>query len=226
MFDESNQEGIDVDRLLNEVGDPEELINSLRGAHRERQERRAKFIDSLSPDVKAEWIDGQPVYHSPAREAHNAAVQGLATSLQNYSNWRIELIIRVEKAMVEAGENNFEPDLCVWLASAHTFDGELVVYPRPDLAVEVLSKKTKKRDLGTKKREYARAGTSEYWVVDADQQTILQFTSENKTFVERRTYSRGEVIACHLCPDLRLPVDAIWDRSAMREFNQGLITDS
>ena len=56
MFEELNP-----DDVLNQVGNPEAFVGDLRDAYRDRQLRRNQFIDSLSPDIKAEWIDGEAV---------------------------------------------------------------------------------------------------------------------------------------------------------------------
>ena len=59
---------------------------------------------------------------------------------------------------------------------------EQVLYPRPNLAVEVPSPKTRSRDLGKKKREYGLAGTREYWVVDTDADTLTRYVNEGEGF--------------------------------------------
>ncbi len=42
----------------------------------------------------------------------------------------------------------------------------------PDLLIEILSPGTSKRDLGIKKKLYAKNGVREYWIVDPAQETI------------------------------------------------------
>ena len=223
MSADYQDEGVDPEKVLNAVGDPEAFIEELRDAHRDRQLRRGMFIDSLSPEVKAEWIDGEAVYHSPAREAHNATVTGLSTMLNIYSTYKTELYVRIEKAMTEVGSHNFEPDICVFLASKHDFDAELMIYPVPDLAVEVLSKRTAQRDLGTKKDEYAKGGTQEYLVIDAREHTVTQFVQAGGHFVERGVLTEGDTLHSTLLPDLALPLRAIWDRLALAEYTRDLV---
>jgi len=50
-----------------------------------------------------------------------------------------------------------------------------------DLAVEVVSNDDRRRDLETKRFEYARAGIAEYWIVDPQQKeiTILKLTGDH-----------------------------------------------
>lgn len=45
----------------------------------------------------------------------------------------------------------------------------------PDLAVEILSPSSHKRDKLTKRDLYAKFGVSEYWIIDASNQTLEQY---------------------------------------------------
>ena len=49
----------------------------------------------------------------------------------------------------------------------------------PDLAVEVLSPSTARRDLADKRSIYERAGVAEYWVVDPTTRSVVIFTRES-----------------------------------------------
>ena len=223
MSDADQTHTIDLDRILNQVGDPEAFIRDLRLARQERQLRRNQFIDSVAPDVKAEWIEGEAVFHSPARESHNATVYGLTQLLGPYDTYVRRIRVRVEKAMVKAGDNNFEPDVCVWFDGASELDPATMVYPRPDLAVEVLSPRTADRDLGVKKREYARAGTAEYWVLDALEHRLRQFVNDAGRFREAQTFQVGDDFTSVALPDLRFPLDAIWDYDLRAEVGEGWV---
>jgi len=212
MYTDRDSDALNPDEVLNAVGDPEAFIEELRAAHRDRQYRRNLFVDSLSPDVKAEWIEGEAVYHSPAREAHNAATEATIQVLGVYSDLVSELLIRVEKAMVEIGQHNFEPDICVYRAADHSFSNDQVIYPRPDLVVEVLSKRTRERDFGIKKSQYEQAGVEEYWIVDADKQEVTQFTAKNDGYGLGEILNTDSTLKCIALSSLQFPVSIIWDR--------------
>lgn len=47
--------------------------------------------------------------------------------------------------------------------------------PVPILVVEVLSRSTRRRDLGTKHDFYRRIGVTEYWVVDRENAVVIRF---------------------------------------------------
>ena len=48
-------------------------------------------------------------------------------------------------------------------------------FPPPDLVVEVLSESTEKRDRGVKFEDFAAHGVGEYWMIDADKETLEQY---------------------------------------------------
>ncbi len=196
---------------LRRVRDPEAFVRAFRLVHKEEQLRRRQFIEDLSPDVKAEWIDGEAVYHSPAREIHNLTTHGLDSIFDTVSLFRERLLIRVEKAMIELEHDNFEPDICVWRAADHRFDREMVLYPRPDLVVEVLSPRTRNRDLGKKKTEYAIAGTHEYWVVDTDSDTLTLYKNLGNRFDDGTTFNVDDRVVSAWLPALDFPLDAVWE---------------
>lgn len=63
-----------------------------------------------------------------------------------------------------------------------------------DLAIEVVSRDTKDRhhDLVTKRREYARAGIGEYWIVDPQKERITVLRLQGKRYLGslvRKTHS-------------------------------------
>jgi Uma2 family endonuclease len=51
-------------------------------------------------------------------------------------------------------------------------EGAATINGAPDLAVEVLSPSTRKRDMGYKMKLYARFGVKEYWLVDTDANSL------------------------------------------------------
>ncbi len=56
------------------------------------------------------------------------------------------------------------------------------IYGAPDLAVEVLSPSTRKKDMSLKYGKYAGAGVRECWLVDPDKQKIMVYDLEKEEF--------------------------------------------
>lgn len=61
-----------------------QIAESIVSALRTEQERRARFRAELMPDVKAEFIAGEVVFHSPANAKHLRATEKLLRLLSTY----------------------------------------------------------------------------------------------------------------------------------------------
>jgi len=81
-----------------------------------------------------------------------------------------------------------------------------------DLVMEVVSPdpKDRKRDLETKRREYARAGIPEYWIVDPLEQRILVLTLRGGGYQVHGEFGRGMEASSLLLPDFHVPVDDVF----------------
>ena len=53
------------------------------------------------------------------------------------------------------------------------------VFGAPDFVVEVLSKSTRKKDMGIKLSKYINAGVREYWIVDPEKESVIVYDIEN-----------------------------------------------
>jgi len=68
--------------------------------------------------------------------------------------------------------NRVQPDIFVEPRSAAGAPSNWLDAPKPILVIEILSDSTAHRDLGFKRRFYARAGIPEYWIVDCDDRSV------------------------------------------------------
>lgn len=77
-----------------------------------------------------------------------------------------------------------------------------------DLVVEVVSEgpENRERDLVTKRREYARAGIVEYWIVDPEQQRITVLTLDGNVYREHGTFANGDRATSVLLPGFGVAV--------------------
>ena len=74
-----------------------------------------------------------------------------------------------------------EPDL-VFMSAEHSDRMEDDYWGVPDLAVEIISEGSVKRDRETKLAEYAQAGIPEYWIVDPFEKTVEVYQLEDETY--------------------------------------------
>lgn len=119
---------------------------------------------------RAEVINGSLVV-SPSPSTHHARALGrIFNALTNC----IEAdqpgeIFSVVDVFLTHGRNVVVPDIVfVSAKNKRAVIGKRGIYGPPDLHVEILSPKTKQRDLTIKKDLYEDAGVGEYWIVDPE----------------------------------------------------------
>ena len=101
-----------------------------------------------------------------------------------------------------------EPDVVFMLAAnAHRRGNQF--WSGADLVMEVVSEDDPERDLKLKRREYARAGIREYWIVDPRQHTmtVLVLRESGKSYQVAGAYGCGEQAESLLLPGLVVDVD-------------------
>ena len=79
-----------------------------------------------------------------------------------------------------------------------------------DLVMEVVSSgdEDRRRDLKTKREEYAQAGIPEYWIVDPELGQITVLTLDGQTYVVHGEFKRGEQATSKLLPGFAVDVTA------------------
>lgn len=88
----------------------------------------------------------------------------------------------------------------------------------PDLAVEVLSPSTRKKDMTIKLSKYAGAGVREYWVVDPQKETVVvyKFNHENEEDAEVSFYTFENQVPVGIFDD-----ECIVDFKEIKEYLEG-----
>jgi Uma2 family endonuclease len=115
---------------------------------------------------------------------------------------------------VRLGRRKFrEPDVVCMLAE-HAGRMRDEYWEGADLVMEVVSgtDEDRRRDLQVKRREYARAGIPEYWVVDPAEQTITVLRLAGKRYAVHGAFPAGTVASSHLLPDFTVDVTAAFAR--------------
>lgn len=180
---------------------------------REEAERRERFYEEMSDDQKVEFIDGEVVMHSPARNRHLTTQLALATLLNTFVEKHDLGAVRVEKCLCVFPRNDYEPDIAFFgPEKASRFHSNTMKFPVPDFVVEVLSETTEHRDRGVKFEDYEAHGVREYWIIDPTEgrETIEQYVLEGGAFQLRLKSGSGE-IASQVIPNFRIPIRTIFD---------------
>ncbi len=202
---------------LLEAPDAKLVIERAQAILNDEAERRREFREWLRDDVKAEFINGEVIMHSPAKRRHLNAAVNLTTLLHVFVHLRDLGEVDTEKALVGMTRNDYEPDICYWnKETASTFDDDQMVHPAPDLIVEILSKSTAKFDKGIKFEDYAAHGVREYWIIDPVRQSVAQYQLDEPTmaFASVAVLFIDDTLSSLTVPGFAIPVRAIFDKEA------------
>ncbi len=193
------------------------IIERAQAILADESNRRLAFREWLTDDVKAEFINGEVVMHSPVKRRHLDATKYLENLLLNYVMRHDLGVVDSEKALVGLTRNDYEPDICHWNAqTAAAFDDDQMEHPAPDLVVEVLSKSTTGRDRGIKFEDYAAHGVREYWIIDPVRKAVEQYELDEGTmaFAEVNVLydDANDTLTALTVPGFTIPVQAIFDK--------------
>lgn len=159
-----------------------ELARTLHDAWEAEQRRRNEFVDWLTPEMKAEFISGEIVMHSPARARHLQVTRDLLIDLGLHIREAAEGVVFSEKCLISLTRNDYEPDIVYFGPDkAAEIDSQQMRFPAPDFVIEVLSESTEAIDRGVKFRDYAAHGVREYWIVDTAARTVEQYVLPDGT---------------------------------------------
>ena len=136
-----------------------------------------EIIDGVvhgEPDY--EIIGGEKVLSPAPNPSHNTIMLNLAFIFTPYiMNKNINARIFGDNVDIRfAKEATYKPDFSV-ICNPDIINWEGAIHGAPDLAVEILSKSTKKYDFGIKKDVYEQYGVKEYWIINAKKKSIIVY---------------------------------------------------
>lgn len=201
-----------------------EYLNELSSFVRTEEERRQQFYSDITEQEKAEFINGEVVCHSPVIRKHNQVTGNLYTLLKFFVKSSIGGFVGFEKILIRLSRNDFEPDVCYFRKEiADTFSDKTMFFPAPDFIAEVLSKSTEKNDRGVKFQDYAYHGVKEYWIIDAEKETVEQYLLDEERKYQLFVKINEGIIHCKTIPGFNIPVLAMFDEAANNNTLKQLI---
>ena len=199
-----------AEQLLSSPTLPEQF-EAIHRALVEEQRLRRKFYADITPENKWEFVNGEVILHSPALNRHLLACQRLNNLLLNFVTIKGLGVVHCEKAMCSFPRNDYEPDVVFFgTTKAALFGPDTLRFPVPDFIAEILSPSTEIRDRGVKMTDYAAHGVVEYWIVDADAETIEQHLLAGDTYPATPRLREGMVLSKAIA-GLEIPVRAVFD---------------
>ena len=203
-----------VDRLIEPLRHSPQLpqaIAILQSELEAERQRRNQFYHDMTSDQKIEFIDGETVLHSPARNRHLDVTGCIYRLLHIYVSVHHLGQVKSEKCLCVFPRNDYEPDVVFFGPDkSASFTHDTMKFPAPDLAVEVLSPSTEGRDRGVKFEDFASNGVAEYWIIDADAQIVEQYVLENGEYMLALKSGSG-MLTSRVVKGFAVAIEAIFD---------------
>ncbi|HCF50458.1 MAG TPA: prevent-host-death protein [Syntrophomonas sp.] len=171
-----------------------------------------------SSDQRYELIDGEIYLLASPSFKHQIVVNEISWHFYNYfkgkpcrsltSPFDVRLFGFATK--FEEDPNVVQPDVVVIcdldkVNESDKYEGV------PALVVEVLSPSTKGKDMVTKLNLYMKSGVSEYWVVNLENRTILQYSfSPARELENLKTCAEGETIESTAFAELKISLGDVF----------------
>ena len=181
---------------------------------RSERQSRQRFYAEMSDEHKMEFIEGEVVMHSPARNWHLVAKFNVTTLLGTYARIHKLGQVRDEKCLCVFPRNDYEPDVVFFgPEKAALLQPDTLKFPVPDLAVEVLSESTEQRDRGVKFTDFEAHGVREYSIIDPEEQIVEQYVLRDGAFHLEMKSATGE-LRSEIVRGFAVPVAAIFNEAA------------
>ncbi len=179
---------------------------------------RMTFEEYLALDYEhglSEWVNGEVRLYMSAYDVHQRIITMLAALLGNFAEMTDASRVRVAGYAMRAARlgNGREPDV-VFIRSDHLDRmAESHLRGPADIAVEVISKDSVKRDREEKFREYAADGVPEYWLIDPrPRHKTAEFFVLRDGAYEKAPIDGG-IFRSETVPGLWIRVDWLWEEA-------------
>ncbi len=172
-----------------------------------------QYIEWLDEDTRAEWVNGRiEIMASPASLYHQDIGGFLYSILRPYLESKdLGCVVLAPYVMrMAAIARGREPDLIfvrkdrLHLLTRHYLDGPA------DLAIEIVSPESRKRDRKVKFAEYQIAGIGEYWLIDPDSRTADFYQLDEDGTYEAAALDEEGFYHSRAVAGFRLRTDWLW----------------
>ncbi len=200
-----------------------EYVNKLSSLNNE-EARRQYYYDVITEEQKAEFINGEVVFHLPDTKKENKTGSNLLVLLNTFVSVNDLGFVGYGRLLIHLSRNDFEPDVCFFRKEvADTFSDKTMFFPAPDFIAEVLSKSTQKNDRGVKFEDYAFHEVKEYWIIDPDNETVEQYILDDEKKYQLFVKLNEGMIYCKAVSGFNIPVKALFDEKINNDTLKQLI---
>ena len=173
------------------------------------------YLNLPESDDRFELIDGELYMTPPPIPEHQGFLGELHVALHTFVREnRLGRVYFAPIGVVLSEDDVFQPDL-IFISNErlHIINWGHAVQGAPDLAVEVLSPSTARRDRTLKRERYARFGVREYWIADIVARTIEVNVLSGDEFTTIGVYGDGDVLVSPLFPGFSMDISDAFERA-------------
>jgi len=165
---------------------------------------------ALDTNHLIEFSHGQLEVLPMPTESHQLLVIALFELLKDFVRSRRLGIVLLSPMRIELWPGKFrEPDI-LFMHKEHNDRRSDRFWRGADLVMEVVSPDDPRRDLETKRREYAQAGIPEYWIVDPVQRSVTVLTLDGQTYALHGEFAQSEFATSVLLEGFSVDVQALF----------------
>jgi Uma2 family endonuclease len=165
----------------------------------------------LPEDKRYEIVEGELFLNPAPNLYHQRISRELLPALCRYvREHSMGEIFNAPCDVVFSEENVVQPDLLFVSRERAGILAGANVQGAPDLVIEILSDATAKRDLGIKRKLYAKYGVCEYWIVDSESKSIEVLSWTESGYRTEAVYPRTASLSSPLFPNLNLSLPDIF----------------
>ncbi len=166
---------------------------------------------AFDQNILVEFTHGFVEFLPMPTMSHQVSLRSLNRQLDEFVDARqLGFVIQCPfKVQITPGKYR-EPDL-VFMLREHADRMSEQFWDGADLVMEVVSPDGRKRDLEVKRREYAQAGISEYWIVDPQASSITVLKLDNANYFEHGVFGLGQTASSVLLAGFTADVSAVFN---------------
>ncbi len=179
---------------------------------------RMTYDDLLAlPDdgLRHELIDGEHIVSPSPGSAHQLIIGNVFLLIRTFLREHpVGVVMLAPFDIVLTPYDVVEPDLIYFSTERFkTLVGEKNASGAPDLAIEVLSPSSRRRDEVLKRRLYECSGVAEYRIVDPDLEAVKVYRMVDGQYERTAELSveRADSLTTPLLTDLALPLSSIFE---------------
>ncbi|MBI4514831.1 MAG: Uma2 family endonuclease [Deltaproteobacteria bacterium] len=166
---------------------------------------------ALKGNRLVEFSHGNVEVLSMPTDSHQARVAAFFAALTALVSAQALGTVRFAPLNLRLWPGKFRQPDVLYLAAKHDAKRKEEFWEGADIVMEVVSPDDRRRDLVTKRREYAQAGIPEYWVVDPTEGAIEVLALEGDSYVLHGRFGRGQVATSRVLAGFSVEVAGILD---------------